>query len=156
MSLDPTGQGRRRWTMRRVAPFSCQGLNRRDLTICVLSPRLFLVDHLVNDAQVGQRETYLYSVCDVLKRLPRCPGSGTVALADAVDLTLGGGSALDLFGTLHLSGGTLNLPGHQHNWHEGAALLGAGEVALTGNAGLNGTGHLTVEPGVGIVLNTAA
>jgi hypothetical protein len=81
--------------------------------------------------------------------------NGTVALADGVDLTLGG-SVLDLFGTVHLSGGTLNLPGHQHSWHEGAALLGAGEVALTGNASLNGSGRLTVEPGVGIVLNTAA
>jgi fibronectin-binding autotransporter adhesin len=73
---------------------------------------------------------------------------GTIALADGVNLTLPG-SVLEHFGTVHLSGGALNLPGHQHNWHEGAALTGAGQLSLTGS------GRLTVEPGVGIVLNAA-
>jgi hypothetical protein len=78
---------------------------------------------------------------------------GTIALADGVDLTVTG-PGLDQSGTIHLSGGTLNLPAHQHSWHEGAALTGAGEVALTGAAILNGSGRLTVDPGVGIVLNS--
>lgn len=77
---------------------------------------------------------------------------GTIALAEGINLTLAG-SLLDHSGVVRLANGALILAGQAHNWREGSALTGAGQLTVNGTATLNGTGLLTVEPGVGIVVN---